>query len=33
MIVGCGLLFESNGCIGLYCLGTHPKYRNKGIAS
>lgn len=33
MIVGCGLLFESNGCIGLYCLGTHPNYRNKGIAS
>jgi N-acetylglutamate synthase-like GNAT family acetyltransferase len=30
--VGCCLLFENYGCLGLYCLGTIPEYRNKGIA-
>ena len=30
--VGCCLLFENYGCMGLYCLGTIPEYRNKGIA-
>ena len=29
---GVCLLFEKYGCIGLYCLGTLPKFRNRGIA-
>ena len=30
--VGCCILFENYRCMGLYCLGTIPEYRNKGIA-
>ena len=30
--VGGCLLFEKWDCLGLYCLGTLPEYRNKGIA-
>ena len=30
--VGVCLLFEKYGCLGLYCLGTLPEYRNRGIA-
>ena len=29
---GVGLLFEKYGCLGLYCLGTLPNFRNRGIA-
>jgi hypothetical protein len=30
--VGGCLLFEKWDCLGLYCLGTSPEFRNKGIA-
>ena len=30
--VGGCILFEQGGCLGLYCLGTLPEFRNKGIA-
>ncbi|HET9806391.1 MAG TPA: GNAT family N-acetyltransferase [Nitrososphaeraceae archaeon] len=29
---GVCLLFEKYGCLGLYCLGTLPRFRNRGIA-
>ena len=29
---GVCLLFEKYGCLGLYCLGTLPNFRNRGIA-
>jgi hypothetical protein len=29
---GVCLLFEKYGCLGLYCLGTLPEFRNRGIA-
>ena len=30
--VGVCLLFEKYGCLGLYCLGTLPEFRSRGIA-
>lgn len=30
---GCASLFEKNSFLGLYCLGTLPKYRRAGIAT
>lgn len=31
--LGCCALFEKNGGMGLYCLGTLPEHRHKGIAT
>jgi len=31
--IGCCLLFPTNEALGVYCLGTDPRYRNRGIAS
>ncbi|WP_458747118.1 GNAT family N-acetyltransferase [Candidatus Nitrosocosmicus sp. T] len=31
--MGCCMFFPTNNVLGLYCLGTNQKYRNKGIAS
>ena len=31
--MGCCLLFPTNDVLGLYCLGTVQRFRNKGIAS
>ncbi len=31
--LGCCALFEKSGGMGLYCLGTLPEYRHKGVAT
>ena len=31
--MGCCLFFPTNDVLGLYCLGTNQRYRNKGVAS
>jgi GNAT superfamily N-acetyltransferase len=31
--LGCCALFENSGGIGLYCLGTLPEHRDKGVAT
>ena len=31
--MGCCMFFPTNDLLGLYCLGTNQKYRNKGVAS
>ena len=31
--MGCCMFFPTNDVLGLYCLGTNQRYRNKGVAS